>query len=295
VRSVSPLSSIPKQRSVRAVPGAGQGLDAAPGVPRGFGRDLSAIRVHAGGAEGASETEADRVSDLLVAGRQGEVRVRVPAGTVQRQARPPSESRYKTAEGIVNIAEDTKRPVAARAVAVVRAIVAAYYANDADKVQDVVYDDAKAGSGLKTESKQDPSSKKWTGTIYVGDRFLRETTRRNFAHRVLQVGHELEHVEQHREGLGGEANQDQREFLAFYHEALASPKPNTGRIQHSTALLVIDAAVGYYHCLSKADQKRHEAKRTELLKRRATEVTALKEKGYTNAPPPEPTSCKRQP
>ena len=67
------------------------------------------------------------------------------------------------------------------------------------------------------------------GKITVGHSFLQQTTEQGFARRVLQVDHELEHVRQHRAGMGGANRQDEREFLAFQREALEPELAGTGR------------------------------------------------------------------
>jgi hypothetical protein len=57
----------------------------------------------------------------------------------------------------------------------------------------------------------------------------------------------------------------------------------------STRLALIDAALGYYYCLSNDDQKAFADKKEALLKRRQ-EVNGK----AGNDPVPEPTKCKEQ-
>jgi hypothetical protein len=70
----------------------------------------------------------------------------------------------------------------------------------------------------------------------------------------------------------GERRQDEREFLAFYHEALFQELPGTGRMKHATRVDLIDAALGYYNCLSSELQQANSTRREELLSRRTEEV-----------------------
>ena len=102
----------------------------------------------------------------------------------------------------------------------------------------------------------------------MGHSFLQQTTEQGLSRRVLQVDHELEHVRQHRAGMGGANRQDEREFLAFQREALEPELPGTGRIGHSTRVKVIDGALGYYFCLSEDNQKKYADKKEALLKER---------------------------
>src|SRR5205823_12433653 len=104
--------------------------------------------------------------------------------------------------------------------------------------------------------------------------FLEGINHPHVARRVLQVGHELEHIDQYRTGLSGGHKASEREFLAFYHEALAVEKPGTGSVQHAGRVPLIDAALGYYNCLDDDKKKEYGAKQQELLGRRASEVKA---------------------
>ena len=95
---------------------------------------------------------------------------------------------------------------------------------------------------------------------------------------------------QQRAGLSGKDNQDQREYEAFYHEALFKEFPGTGKIQHSTRVQLIDGALGYYYALSAELRKARAAQRDELLARRAEEV---KKSGRDDLGDP-PKSARRQ-
>jgi hypothetical protein len=225
---------------------------------------------------------------------------------IQRQGQPQSHSTTAldaTAQSIIRGAADTSRDPGVRAVESVWRIIKEYYSGKASNVNVVVYDNAQARTGLATAPY--PASKPTSGKIFVGDSFLRGVQDpRSFAHHVLQVGHELEHIDQYRDPALGPsaAKKDEREFLAFYHEALATEVPHTGRFQHSNRITVIDAALGYYSCLASAAEqdkkdaaKRYESKQKELLTRRSAEIDEMKNKGYTNVPNDSPpTGCKRQ-
>jgi hypothetical protein len=241
----------------------------------------------------AAEASAAHAAALAQAGNADRARAiasqsGVQPGVLQRQE--AKKTLDATATKIIADAQDDKTKPEERAVAAVRSIIREYHAGDAGLVANVVYDDAKAGTGLMTETKFAPSGKteEVTGTIYVGSSFLGQVDKKGFARRVLQVGHELEHIKQWRSGLTGPKNKPEREFLAFYHEALAAEKAGTGRVQHSTRVRLIDAALGNYYCLASDKQKANESKKTELIERRATEVSASGNTDLGEAP----TTCK---
>ncbi len=147
---------------------------------------------------------------------------------------------------------------------------------------DVIYKQDR--KGLLTEVKEDPSA---TGVIEVGDDFVKNTDEVKFGRQVLQVGHELEHIDQHRHGMGGPEKHDQREFLAFYDEAFAKAKPGTGGVQRSMRAHLIDTAIGYYYCLSDDLKETYKPKLQDLLDQRPHEI----KRGYKRAEPP--TRCER--
>ncbi len=90
--------------------------------------------------------------------------------------------------------------------------------------------------------------------------------------------------------MTGERRQDEREFIAFYHEALSTAPAGAGRMQHSTRVTVIDGALGYYYCLSQDLQQANQARRDELIARRSEEVRRSGHSDLGDAP----TSCRRQ-
>jgi len=274
--------------------------------------------VKIGAPEDMLEAEADRsAEEFMGAGshpdlsdeerkkRESSAQGVPPARAIQRQ-QPQAQSTTSldaTAQSIIRAASDTKRDAGARAVEAVWRIIHEYYSSKATNVNLVAYDNAQAGTGLATGPY--PASNPTSGRIYVGDYFLNGVQNaRSFAHHVLQVGHELEHIDQFRDpGLGpGAAKKDEREFLAFYHEALAPEVPHTGRFQHSTRINVIDQALGYYNCLASAPEqdkknaaKKYAANQQELLTRRSAEIAAMTQEHRTNVPAnPPPADCRRQ-
>lgn len=259
----------------------------------------------------AAEREAEQNSERVTFGRGLPITQGATPGAIQRQtpapsvpaapeAQPPTDE-FAVARSIGREARDERRDIKARAVEAVWRIIHEYFVDDATKVRLVAYDDDKAGTGLHTyEHRANNTS---YGEIYVGKVFLEELKReRNFARAVLQVGHELGHVDQYRSGMRGRERADEREFLAFYHEALGVEKPHTGRMQHTMRIQLIDTALGYYNCLSEDPKKKRVADqyasdRRELLNRRAYEITDMRNKGYgRNVPTASPPSgCVRQP
>ena len=194
------------------------------------------------------------------------------------------------AKAIIAGARDEESKAEDRAVAAVKSIIKTYYPGESAKVASVEYDDAKASTGVQVSQKFAKGSKpeESTGVIYVGKTFLDGVTDRNFARRVLQVGHELEHITQWRTGLSGGHKANEREFLAFQHEALNPEKPGTGRMSHATRVALIDAALRNFYCLSPEKQKEYESAKGELLSRRSKEAKAS---GNADLLEP-PTTCK---
>ena len=190
-----------------------------------------------------------------------------------------------TAQGIIDTAKDAQREPSAekRAVAAVWSIVRTYYAEHVDKIKAVSFKADEPGLSVTSEGRGDAA----TGSIEVGSYFLDHIDQ--FARRVLQVGHELQHVDQYRARMTGRDKSAQREFLAFYWEALQEEKPGTGAMSAATRRSIVDAALGYLLCLSADEQRTYADKRDELLAKRRT-VDGVR----GNAPVPEPTQCRRQ-
>ncbi|BFU92794.1 MAG: hypothetical protein NTAFB01_39810 [Nitrospira sp.] len=206
-----------------------------------------------------------------------------PGGLLQRQGK--KNLLDAKAKAIIEKAKDASVDIDKRAVQLVNDIIAQYYPDEASKIDTVVFDDKRAGSGLETQSVGSGATTK--GNIAVGTYFATHVD--SFARRVLQVGHELDHINQYRGGLAGGQNKNKREFQAFYNEALADEKPGTGRMSYSTRLALIDGALGYFYCLSADEQTDSESKKAALLKRRE-EVNGK----AGNEPKDPPTTCKKQ-
>jgi hypothetical protein len=202
----------------------------------------------------------------------------------QRSSAPAATQQLDTrARAVIRSAQDPTVPVDRRAIGAVRSIINTYYPTEASLVRGVIYDAAEVG--LSTSVATGPTAR---GVITVGRYFVDHTDLQGLARRVLQVDHELEHVRQHRQGLGGPGTKGLREFSAFSREALKRELPGTGRVSHSTRVSLIDAALGNYHCLSAELRRRYSAGRTRLIVSRTLHVQLS---GRTH--PPAPTSCRR--
>ncbi len=234
------------------------------------------------------EMEARQAGQEILADNKPRITTKISAGKIQyEENKNPLDEKAKV---IIAMARDEKTKIEDRAKGVVNSIIRQYYPAEKSKVDSVEYDDKKSGDGVLAHQKFTPSSKpeESTGIVYVGKKFLEQVDDRHFARRVLQVGHELEHINQWRTGLAGGHKSSEREFLAFYHEALLPEKPGTGRIQHSTRLRLIDAALGNYYCLSADKQKDYKDKNKELLDRRTAEIDS----GGKPDTPDAPIKCK---
>jgi hypothetical protein len=300
----------PIVQSVLSSPG--QSLDASSRnfFEAGFGHDFGQVRVHTDvrAAESAQAVNAlaytvgrnvvfgagqyapgTRSGQQLLAHELTHVMqqtggaAQVAQGSLQRQERKnPLDD---AAKAIIAKAKDASVAVDKRGIQLVRDIIAQYYPSEAAKVDAIEFDDARAGTGLVTQSVGAGATTK--GKIAVGTYFVTKVDA--FARRVLQVGHELQHIDQYRSGLSGGQNQKKREFLAFHDEALAAEKPGTGRLSYSTRLALIDGALGYFYCLTGEEQESFASKKEALLKRRE-EVNGKAGNERTNPP----TRCKTQ-
>lgn len=238
-----------------------------------------------GAADSPAEVEAESTAAQITGGQALHMAAPVSAGLLQRQTPRPAPV-DENAQRIIDLAQNAGRPIAERAVAVVRAIIDQYYSADASKISEIRYVRAETGLHVNYVGRGATT----TGRLDVGDYFVTNTDQRNFARRVLQVRHEIEHVEQVRGGMVGETRSDEREFIAFYHEALATELAGTGRVQHSTRVPLIDGALGYYYCLSAELQASNTSRRDELIERRTVEVRRSGRSDLGSAP----TSCVRQ-
>ena len=298
----------------RTVADSGQPLESSleNDMGRRFGYDFSHVRVHAdtkaarsardvnaraytvghdivfGESQFASETSEGRrlIAHELTHVVQQEKGL--SADSLQRQERRPRPAPVDAnAQRIIDLAQDNTTPVGQRSVAVVQAIIDQYFPGDASKVSQIKF--RADEPGLKTTFVGSGSAT--TGALDVGNEFVMNTTQAGFARRVLQVRHEIEHIDQVGSGTVGETRSDEREFIAFYHEALAQELPGTGRMQHSTRVQLVDGALGYYHCLSSELQDANSTRRDELVARRVEDV---RRSGRTDLGE-VPTSCRRAP
>lgn len=226
-----------------------------------------------------AEIEAEQNSKRFMSGDRLSVNQIAAAGTIHRQERKTTLD--EKAGRIIANAKDTSKSIEERAKQAVLDIAAAYW--DASKISEVVYSEDQEGLATSPVGKGNDIK----GKITVGKYFVEHID--SFARRVLQVGHELQHVDQQRAGMGGEANQDKREFLAHSWQAQQPEVAGTGRLSNALRVSLIDAALGYYYCLSVEEQKSYAADKENLLKRRE------EFNGKSGNPPTSPPeTCKRQ-
>jgi hypothetical protein len=187
-----------------------------------------------------------------------------------------------TARAIVAVAQDQSKPIDLRGREVVRTIVGTYFPAEAPKVSGTQF----LGNlpGLQTASEgTGPTTR---GLIRVGRYFVEHTNDQFFARRVLQVGHELRHIDQWRAGMVGPSRKAEREFLAHCWVALTPELPGTGCIPHATRVTIIDAALGNLNCLSGPVRARYAQQERSLLALRQREQAASG-RATTSAP----TAC----
>lgn len=238
----------------------------------GMGADLAAL------SDRSAEREAERNGADVAAGSAARVDGRAQIGVMQKD---DDNALDEKAKKIIEAGKDTSKPIDQRAIDAVNSIVKAYY--DPALVEKVIYDESTPG--LKTSPIGKDRDIK--GQITVGKYFIENID--SFGRRVLQVGHELQHVQQQRAGMGGSAKKNEREFLAFHWEATQPEKTGTGKMPHATRVALIDEALKNYYCMPEADQKTHADKKDALLKLRGTEETAS---GHPHTEPP--AACTRK-
>jgi hypothetical protein len=189
-----------------------------------------------------------------------------PTGAAPRSDPTPERpgARDAKADAIIDAAGATSVPANERAVAAVTTILCTYFPASVGKVEAVEYR-SKLGGLLVESVGTGPNAR---GRILVGDDFVKGITRVHFARRVLQVGHELQHVDQYRSGMVGEDRGAEREFLARAWTALQGELPGTGRMPDGTRRNLIDGALECFHCLSVEQQESYRDRRDQLLARR---------------------------
>jgi hypothetical protein len=229
--------------------------------------------------QAAAKPSAVSVAPAMVP-RQGDV-VR------RQQTRGPAAILDQQARAIIAAANDETVPPEKRAVQVVRSILKTYFPSDAALVKDIVFIEKTAA--LETPSvRPGPGAPTARSKIIVGKNFLSGTTAQNFASRVLQVDHELEHIRQYRRGMGGEADKPLREFLAHRREALEPALPGTGSVQHSNRVDHIDEALRNYCLFTPELQARFKSERDELVNARARHVATGR---VSDKLPKQPPAC----
>jgi len=184
------------------------------------------------------------------------------------------------AKAIIRVAQDQNISIEKRAVDVVSNILRTYYSTELSKVPKIQYIDhlpaddekpkEKRFQGLDTTSSGLGSNA--TGVVrVVTPYFVENTNDHQFARRVLQVGHELQHVDQYRTKMTGKDRSNEREFLAFTWEALAAEKPGTGCMNAGTRLALISGALKYHDRLAHDVQEKYRGHRTRLVARKTQE------------------------
>jgi hypothetical protein len=197
----------------------------------------------------------------------------VPVSALAEASAPTcSRTLDATAKAIIKDAQDPAYGKHSRAVRTVWSIVKTYYPANVGLVAAVIFLDGE--SGLSVTSSGSPRMPPIRGIFKVGPSFIDNTTERFFARRVLQVGHELQHIQQWRSGMRGAAFKNEREFLAHYWTATTREFPGTGCMQHATRVGIIDCALGNYFCMSADKQAEYAARRERLLALRRTEEAA---------------------
>jgi hypothetical protein len=198
------------------------------------------------------------VTEMISVQRDGGHALATPVSTTDLDDR---------ARAIITAAQATTPGIDERAVNAVWAIINTYYRDKNGLVSGVSYSASEPGLLTTSHGRGDKS----TGSIAVGHYFVTNTTDAYFARRVVQVGHELEHIQQYREGKGGEGHRHEREFLAFYHEGLNAALAHTGRISHATRVDLMDQAIRNYNAMTDEQKRQYADKYRELIERRTQE------------------------
>ena len=294
--------------------GRGQYAPATSAGQHLLAHELTHVLQQTAGAGGsfdtrAAESEADAMADSLSRPRAGPIHASVGGGVLLRQAKK-TPGVDAAAQAIIDAAKDSASTPdkGKRATDLVWAILRTYYPSEVGKVKEVVYDQGDPGlttepltstgrigkpcsdnsRGQGASNTQLPTGANLQVKFCVGDSYLDQVD--GFARRVLQLGHELQHADQQRAGLGGPSNKNKREFQAYAWEALQAEKAGTGKLPNSTRLTLIDCALGILLCMSEADQRANDATKSQLLAKR-TEVNGK----AGNAPTDPPSSCGQHP
>ena len=287
---------------------SGQPLDPALEQDMGqrFGYDFSHVRVHTGAEAEQSARDVNAhaytVGHNIVFGAgqfvpeacEGRRLVAHELAHVTQQgATSPGPTRVLAqrtpnmidarAQTLINVAQDTSVAIDQRAQRLVTQILATYYPSDASKFTQINWVETDPGVTAVCASTGTPTM---TCTMAVGRYFVEHTTSSGIARRVLQIGHEIQHVNQHRQGMGGGGRRHEREFLSFHWEAAAPEAAGTGRMPHATRVGLIDAAIQHYNCFTAAEKTTYNTQYQQLLTLRQSEQTAS-----GNPATPVPTQC----
>jgi hypothetical protein len=190
--------------------------------------------------------------------------LRLQRCAARQQVPVVSAATAEDAARIIAMAQDTSRVIEERAVAVVRAILDAYYPGDRELVRDIRYVADEPGLSVTSVGQ----GAETLGDLEVGRYYTENTNEVQLGRRILQLGHELQHIRQYRSGMTGPARQDEREFLAHHWAAMAPDPPGARSLQHAMRVRMIDTALGYYSCLSAGKQTEHRSRRDELVEAR---------------------------
>jgi hypothetical protein len=170
-----------------------------------------------------------------------------------------------TARSIIAAASDASVAIETRATRNVQAILNTYYPTEVGKVSQLKWNESLPG--LMTERVGTGAAA--TGIINVGRYFTDQTREAHFARRVLQIGHELRHIDQYQANMIGPAKKNEREFLAHYWTAMTPPKPGTGCVSNGTLLAIIDCSLANRNCMTATDRARYLQHERTLLDRRS--------------------------
>ena len=182
-------------------------------------------------------------------------------GAIQRA---PDNALDETAKKIIDAAKVTTKSIDQRAIDAVNDIVKAYY--DPALVEKIVYDEK--DPGLTTS----PGGRKGhQGSSCRSRKILQQTNIGFFARKgIPAVGHQLQHVQQQREGKGGPAMKINASSSLSTGRPPQPEKAGTGRMPHATRVDLIDAALNNYYCMPDADR------RPTLEERRIAQAAGLR-------------------
>jgi Domain of unknown function (DUF4157) len=203
------------------------------------------------------------------------------ARDIGRRPQAQANTLDSRAQAIITAAQDQRVANEDRAIQLVNAIICTYMPSQVSKVRKIYYH---AGlNGLETQRVGSGTAAQ--GDICVGTDFLSGVA--FFARRVLQVRHEIEHINQYRSGMIGSGNRFEREFLAFYQNAMADEFEGTGRMNISTRFNIVDGALRNYYCLIPTKQTQYANQRQELLQKRSDLLATRR----VSNPGSVPSSC----